>query len=72
MVRRNYTPGQVIDKLREAQVFLSQGATVREASRKIKVAEKTYYRWRREYGGIRVEQVRRLKELEKESVQQSA
>lgn len=72
MVRRNYTPEQVINKLREAEVFLSQGATIGEAIRKIEVTEQTYYRWRREYGGMRVEQVRRLKELEKENVRQSA
>ena len=67
MVRRSYTPEQIINRLREAEVLLSQGATVGEASRKIGVTEQTYYRWRREYGGMRVEQARRLKELEKEN-----
>ena len=69
MVRRTYKPEQIINKLREAEVLLSQGATVGEASRKIGVTEQTYYRWRREYGGMRVEQARRLKELEKENGQ---
>ena len=67
MVRKGYTPEQIIGKLREAEVLLSQGATVSEASKKIGVTEQTYYRWRKEYGGMRVEQARRLKELEKEN-----
>ena len=67
MGRRIFTAEQIINKLREAEVLLSQGDTVGEASRKIGVTEQTYYRWRREYGGMRVEQARRLKELEKEN-----
>ena len=67
MVRKGYSPEQIISKLREAEVLLSQGATVGEASKKIGVTEQTYYRWRKEYGGMRVEQARRLKELEKEN-----
>lgn len=67
MVRRLFKPEQIINKLREAEVLISQGATIGEASRKIGVVEQTYYRWRREYGGMRVEQARRLRELEKEN-----
>ena len=67
MARRIYRPEQIINKLREAEVFLCQGSTIGEAARKIGVTEQTYYRWRREYGGMRVEQVKRLKELEKEN-----
>ena len=67
MVRKTYLPEQIINKLREAEILLNQGATITEASRKIGVTEQTYYRWRREYGGMRVEQARRLKELEKEN-----
>ena len=67
MVRKTYLPEQIINKLREAEIHLSQGATIAEASRKIGVTEQTYYRWRREYGGMRIEQARRLKELEKEN-----
>jgi putative transposase len=67
MSRRAFTPEQIIHKLREAEVLLIQGETVGEASRKIGVTEQTYYRWRHEYGGMRVEQARRLKELEKEN-----
>ena len=67
MVRKTYTPEQIINKLREAEIHLSQGATIAEASRKIGVTEQTYYRWRKEYGGMRIEQAKRLKELEKEN-----
>jgi putative transposase len=67
MVRRTYTPEQIINKLREVEVFISQGATTAEASRKIGITEQTYYRWRREYGGMRIEQTKRLKDLEKEN-----
>ena len=66
-MRRSYRPEQIINKLREAEVFLSQGSTVGDATRKMGVTEQTYYRWRREYGGMRIEQVKRLKELEKEN-----
>ena len=67
MVRKGFTPEQIIHKLREAEILISQGNTVGEASRRIGVAEQTYYRWRKEYGGVRVEQARRLKDLEKEN-----
>jgi len=67
MGRRTFTPEQIINKLREAEILLSQGISVGEASRKIGVTEQTYYRWRREYGGMRIEQARRLKDLEKEN-----
>jgi putative transposase len=67
MARRSFAPEQIINKLREAEVLLSQGSTVAEASRKIGVTEQTYYRWRKEYGGMRLEQAKRLKELEKEN-----
>ena len=67
MARKTYTPEQIINKLREAEIHLSQGGNIGEASRKIGVTEQTYYRWRREYGGMRVEQAKRLKELEKQN-----
>ena len=68
MARRKYTPEQIISKLREVEVALAQGATVSLAARGIGVADQTYYRWRREYGGLTVEQAKRLKELEKENL----
>ena len=58
---------QIIAKLREAEVELAQGKKVPEACRKIGVTEQTYYRWKKEYGGLRVDQAKRLKELEKEN-----
>jgi putative transposase len=67
MKRKTFTPEQIIGKLREAEVLLSQGQTVGAVSRKLEVTEQTYYRWRREYGGMQVEQARRLKELEREN-----
>ena len=67
MKRKGDTAEQIIGKLREAEVLLSQGSTVGEASRKLGVTEQTYYRWRRKYGGMRLDQARRLKELEKEN-----
>ena len=67
MVKKAFKPEQIIGKLREGEVLLSQGLTVGEASRKLGITEQTYYRWRREYGGMRVEQARRLKELEQEN-----
>jgi putative transposase len=60
---------QVLNKLREAEILLNQGATIGEASKKIGVTEQTYYRWRKEYGGLRIEQAKKLKSLEKENAQ---
>ena len=67
MVRKGYTPEQIINKLREAEIHINQGIPIAEASRKIGITEQTYYRWRKEYGGMRIEQAKRLKELEKEN-----
>ena len=67
MPKKGFKPEQVINKLREAEVLLSQGATVGEICRKIGVTDVTYYRWRKEYGGMGVDQARRLKDLEQEN-----
>lgn len=67
MARKRFTPEQIINHLREAEILVNQGKTVAEACRKISIVEQTYYRWRREYGGMEVEQVRRLKHLEQEN-----
>ena len=67
MPRKSYTIEQIISKLREAEVLLSQGQSVGDICRSFNISEQTYYRWRKEYGGIRTDQVRRLKELEKEN-----
>ncbi len=68
MGRKIYKPEQIIGKLREAELEINQGQTVGKACRKIGVTEQTYYRWRKAYGGLRVDQAKRLKELEKENV----
>jgi transposase-like protein len=65
--RKNYTAEQVIIKLREAEVLLGQGKNVKEACRALEVSEQTYYRWRKEYGGLNTTQAKKLKELEKEN-----
>ena len=68
MGRKRYTAEQIISMLREAEVLQSQGMTIGEISRKLGITEQTYYRWRKEYGGMRIDQAKRLKELEKENV----
>jgi len=68
MGRKRYTPEQIIRKLREAEVLLGKGTTIPQAARKIGITEQTYYRWRKEYGGLRTDQAKRLKELEKENL----
>jgi len=67
MPRKRYSTEQIIGHLREAEVLLAQGQTVGEVCRGIGVSEQSYYRWRREYGGLKVDQARRLKELEQEN-----
>jgi len=67
MAKKRFSAEQIIGHLREAEILLSQGKTVREAARQIGITEQTYYRWRKEYGGMQVDQARRLKELEKEN-----
>jgi transposase-like protein len=67
MPRKRFTTEQIISKLREAEVLLSQGRTAEEACRALNVSEQTYYRWRKEYGGMGTDQAHRLKELEKEN-----
>jgi len=66
--KKRYGSEQIITKLREVEIMLSKGSTIGEASKKIGVTEQTYYRWRKEYGGMRVDQAKRLKGLEKENV----
>jgi len=67
MSRKIYSTEQIIRKLREVELMTNQGATVKQACKKIEVTEQTYYRWRKDYGGLRVDQAKRLKELEKEN-----
>ena len=67
MPKKGCSPEQIINKLREAEVILSQGSTIAIACKKIGITDQTYYRWRKDYGGMRVDQARRLKELEQEN-----
>ena len=67
MPRKRYTPEEIVAKLRQVDVFVSQGQNIGDAIRQIGVSEVTYYRWRQEYGGLKTEQVKRLKELETEN-----
>jgi type III secretion system FlhB-like substrate exporter len=67
VVRKSFTPEQIINKLREAEILISQGATLAVMLKKIGVSDCTYYRWRQEYGGMRIEQAKRLKVLEQEN-----
>ena len=67
MSRKRFTAEQIIGLLREAEVRLSQGRTVGQACREMGITEQTYYRWRKEYGGMKTVQVKRLKDLEREN-----
>ena len=67
MKKNRYTAEQIIGKLREAEVVLAKGGKIGQVCKQIGVTEQTYYRWRKEYGGLKVEQAKRLKELEKEN-----
>ena len=67
MARKRHKPEEIVAKLRQVDVLTAQGTSVAEAVRAIGVTEVTYYRWRQEYGGLKSDQVRRMKELEKEN-----
>ena len=67
MSQKRHTPEQIIRKLRQAEVELAKGQSAVEVARKLGITEQTYYRWRKEFGGLRVDQAKRLKELEKEN-----
>jgi putative transposase len=67
MGRKRYSPEQIIGMLREAEVAMAQGQTVGQVCRFLGIVEQTFYRWRREYGGLKIEQARRLKALEQEN-----
>ena len=67
MPRRRYKPEEIVAKLRQVDVLASQGQSMADAIRQIGVSEVTFYRWRQEYGGLKIEQVKRLKDLELEN-----
>ena len=68
MKRRRHTPEQIIRKLREAERMLGEGKTIPEAAKELGISEQTYYRWRNQYGGMKANDAKRLKELERENV----
>src|SRR5262245_16773573 len=65
--KQRHTPEQIISKLREAEVKLAKGVAIGQVCKDLAITEQTYYRWRKEYGGMKLDQARRLKELEKEN-----
>ena len=67
MKGKKYTAEQIVAKLREAEVLLAKGTALAEVCRQLEITDVTYYRWRKEYGGLRVDQAKRLKELEQEN-----
>ncbi len=67
MANKRHTSEQIVHLLREAEVELSKGLSVKEVAKKLGITDQTYYRWRKEYGGLRVDQAKRLKELEREN-----
>ncbi len=67
MPKKRFSPEQIMAKLREAEVELAKGQKIGPICRKLAISEQTYYRWRREYGGLRVDQAKRLKQLEREN-----
>jgi transposase-like protein len=69
MKRRRHTPEQVIRKLREAERMLGEGRTIPEAAKELGISEQTYHRWRNQYGGMKANDAKRLKELERENAQ---
>jgi len=69
MARKRHTPEQILGKLRDADVLLTQGESIAEVARKLEVSEQTYHRWRNQFGGMKGEEMKRLKELERENAQ---
>ncbi len=67
MARKRHTPEQILAKLRDADVLLSQGQSITDVARHLEVSEQTYHRWRAQYGGMKADEMKRLKELEKEN-----
>ena len=68
MPRKRYTPEEIVAKLRQGEVMTAQGASIADSAKSIGVTETTYFRWRKEYGGLKTDQVKRIKELEAENL----
>jgi putative transposase len=69
MPKKTFTPEQIVAKLRQIEVLMSQGKTVSLACKESGITDQTYYRWRKEYGGLQLEQAKKLKDLQKENAQ---
>lgn len=69
MPKKTFTPEQIVNKLRQVEVLVSQGKTVPLACKEVGIVDQTFYRWRKEYGGLKVEQAKKLKDLQKENAQ---
>ena len=67
MSRKRFPPEKIIGMLREAEVFLAQGMTVSQVCRQLSISEQTYYRWRKQYGGLKIGQAKRMKDIEREN-----
>ena len=67
MPKKPYKPEEIIKLLREAEVLINEGLSTRQAAKQLGISDQTYYRWRKEYGGMRIEQAKRLKDLEREN-----
>ena len=68
MKRRRHTPDQIVRKLREVERLLGEGQTIAEATKQVEISEQTYHRWRNQYGGMKADDAKRLRELERENV----
>ena len=68
MSHKRYSPEKIIGMLREAEIALAQGMTVGQISRQLSISEQTYYRWRKQYGGMKISQAKRVKDIERENV----
>lgn len=69
MPRKNFTSEQIIGILRQAEILISQGLSIEAMCKKLEISNQTYYRWRKEYGGMQIEQAKKLKDLERENTQ---
>jgi len=67
MSKKRHSAEEIVTKLREADVLMAKGQTINEACRQLQISDQTYYKWRKEYGGLQVDQAKRLKELEQEN-----
>jgi transposase-like protein len=68
MARKRFSPEKIIGMLREAEIAIAQGTTVGQICRQLSISEQTYYRWRKQYGGLKISQAKRLKDIKRENI----